>query len=128
MSFSDIIRNSLHNFSSLFAQRNIIQINLRVCCHKDVEIITEYKREAQDLLGLRKREFDLLSLLLLQEEQVQLAISNLHGHAVFRWMHGESKNMLVYRRQIKSKWNLSTSSIPLEFLPNDEVSFIMENK
>ena len=36
--------------------------------------------------------------------------------------------MLVYRRQIKSKWNLSTSSIPLEFLPNDEVSLIMENK
>jgi len=37
------VRDALDNFCPLLAQRDIIKINLRVCRHKEIEVITEHE-------------------------------------------------------------------------------------
>ena len=128
VSIGNIVGNGFYYFGSLFTKRNIIQIYLRVCCNKDVKIITKHKWKAQNLLCLWECKLNLFSLLLLEEEQIELAISYLHSHTVLWWMDCECKNMLVNCCKIKSKWNFATSITSLQLIPNDEIALIMKDQ
>ena len=87
MSICNTERNVFDQLGSLLAQRHVIEVDLRIGCDEEVEVIAKNKRESEDPLGLLKVHLDFLSLLLLQKEEIDLRLTNLHGHAILAWMH-----------------------------------------
>ena len=95
MPVSHAVRDGLHDLGLLLAEGHVIEIDLRVGRHEEVEVVAEDEGEAKDPLGLLKVNLHLLSLLLLQKQQIDLRLAHLHRHAVLARVHAQGVYLLA---------------------------------
>jgi hypothetical protein len=64
----------------------------------------------------------------LQEEEVDLRLADLHGHAVLAWVHRERVYLLVYSGEMEREWYFAEACRSLVLIPNHEVALIVEDE
>mmetsp|Transcript_3743 Transcript_3743/g.6377 ORF Transcript_3743/g.6377 Transcript_3743/m.6377 type:complete len:278 (-) Transcript_3743:297-1130(-) len=68
VALGDLVGDALDGLGPLLAERDVVEVDLGVGGHEEVEVVAEDEGEAQDLLRLGEGQLDLLHLLLFEEE------------------------------------------------------------
>jgi hypothetical protein len=67
VAISNTIWDWFYNFSSLFAHWDIVQVNLRVRRHENIEIISKNKTKTKNFLRFWESKFDFFGLFFFKE-------------------------------------------------------------